>query len=111
MSHNQNPVQEIVYPELCKELRRRRSAAIYGWDRPLLSFIYQRVLSTWLTCQCVLVRMPGVIHGKGATAESYGVGPGLMLLGIAPELTVVLKGNQKENHHFTPSFLKFPGKE
>ena len=34
MSHNQNPVLK------CKELRRRISAAISGWDCPLLTFIY-----------------------------------------------------------------------
>ena len=30
----------VVIPELCKEFRRRISAAISGWDRPLLTFIY-----------------------------------------------------------------------
>ena len=33
------PGTKIIDPEPCKELRRRRSAAIYGWDRPLLTFI------------------------------------------------------------------------
>ena len=40
----------MVDPEPCKELSRRISAAISGWDRPLLAFIYQRALSTWLKC-------------------------------------------------------------
>ena len=30
----------MVDPEPCKELRRRIFAAIYGWDCPLLTFIY-----------------------------------------------------------------------
>ena len=30
----------MVIPEPCTGLRRRNSAAIYGWDRPLLTFIY-----------------------------------------------------------------------
>ena len=30
----------VVIPEPCTGLRRRISAAIYGWDRPLLTFIY-----------------------------------------------------------------------
>ena len=30
----------MVYPEPCKELRRRISATISGWDCPLLTFIY-----------------------------------------------------------------------
>ena len=34
------PGTNMVNPELCKGLRRRISAAIYGWDCPLLSFIY-----------------------------------------------------------------------
>ena len=33
----------MVYPEPCKELRRRVSVAIHSWDCPL-TFIYQRVL-------------------------------------------------------------------
>ena len=37
----------MVYPEPCKELRRRLSATISGWDC-LPSFIDPRVLSTWL---------------------------------------------------------------
>ena len=31
---------EMVDPEPCKELRRRNSAAISGWEHPLLTFIY-----------------------------------------------------------------------
>ena len=31
---------KMVDPEPCKELRRRISAAIYGWACPLLPFIY-----------------------------------------------------------------------
>ena len=34
------PATKMVHPEPCKELRRRISATIYGWDRPLLPFIY-----------------------------------------------------------------------
>ena len=34
------PGTQMVYPEPCTGLRRRISAAIYGWDRPLLTFIY-----------------------------------------------------------------------
>ena len=30
----------VIIPEPCKELRRRISAAIYGWDCPLPTFIY-----------------------------------------------------------------------
>ena len=30
----------MVHPEPCKELGRRIFAAISGWDRPLLTFIY-----------------------------------------------------------------------
>ena len=30
----------VVIPEPCTGLGRRISAAIYGWDRPLLTFIY-----------------------------------------------------------------------
>ena len=43
MSHNQNPVLTMVYPEPCKELRRRISAAISGWDCSLLTFTYPGV--------------------------------------------------------------------
>ena len=34
------PGTKMVYPEPCTGLRRRISAAIYGWDRPILTFIY-----------------------------------------------------------------------
>ena len=34
------PGTKMVNPEPYKGLRRRISAAIYGWDRPLLPFIY-----------------------------------------------------------------------
>ena len=34
------PGTKMVHPEPCKEIRRRISAAIYGWDWPLLIFIY-----------------------------------------------------------------------
>ena len=30
----------MVDPEPCKDLRRRMSAAIHGWDRPLLTFTH-----------------------------------------------------------------------
>ena len=35
------PDIQMVYPEACKELRRRISATISGWDCPLLTFIYK----------------------------------------------------------------------
>ena len=34
------PGTKMVYPEPCKELRRRISAASYGWEYPLLTSIY-----------------------------------------------------------------------
>ena len=34
------PGTKMVYPEPCKELRRRNSAAVSGWDCPLPTFIY-----------------------------------------------------------------------
>ena len=39
---------KMAYPEPCTGLRRRMSTAIYGRDRPLLTFTNPRVLSTWL---------------------------------------------------------------
>ena len=41
VSHNQKAGNKmVVIPEPCKELRRRISARIYGWEYPLLTFIY-----------------------------------------------------------------------
>ena len=41
LRHNQTPPLILVDPEPCKEIPRRISATIYGWDCPLLTFIYQ----------------------------------------------------------------------
>ena len=34
------PGTKMMNPEPCGELKRRISATIYGWDCPLLTFIY-----------------------------------------------------------------------
>ena len=34
------PGIKMVDPELCKEIQSRISAAVFGWDCPLLTFIY-----------------------------------------------------------------------
>ena len=38
-SHTSAVASKMVYPEPGKELRRRISAAMYGWDNPFLTFL------------------------------------------------------------------------
>ena len=67
----------MVYQEPCKEVRRRISAAIHGWDRPLQTFIYpgfdcgslggsQRPNKSKFSCLLKFARWPA---GSAATSS------------------------------------------
>ena len=58
------PGVKMVDPQPCKESRRRISAAIYGWDWPLLTFINPRVLIVSDQSFAHLVLLDQFGHGK-----------------------------------------------
>ena len=66
LSHNQNPV---VKWSTHKELRRRISAAIYGWDSPLLTFIY-----SGFDCDSFQVQVDWFAVGISLCADSTVLG-------------------------------------
>ena len=68
VSNNQNRFgTKMVYPELRKALRRRISAAIYGWDCPLLTVIY-----------------PGFHCGSGVASRPFQLTMGRIMRPTAP---------------------------
>ena len=66
-------IKMVVIPEPCKELRRRISAAIYGWDYSLLTFIYPG-------CDCGSISFG--LRGAGCRLRVAGCGLGVRGLGV-----------------------------
>ena len=62
------PGSKMVDPDLCKEFRRRISAAIYGWDCPLVTFIYPG-FDRGSSGLCVFEHFPHGLARPGICAE------------------------------------------